>query len=296
MDYLIRQATIEEIRDIHIGWSAEQGWNPGRNDWRSFSAIDPSGFFVGVKDGKIVACVSALRIAPNHGYIGYYICKKEHRGKGYGLPLFQAGLKKLWDEGVSCIGLDGVLVQVPNYEKSGFVSYFKSIRHLFVKNESHPLTAEEQSHIVNAKDKEHGEERLRDILALQQSIQTITYESYYRALFQDEEVKALSYYSSDNEIVGFGVIRPAMEGYRVGPLYANDAEVARVLFKALVGDLLLGSKVIMEIALDSTSALGVAESFDMTTLGAGCMHMYTQPPPPSDLSRVFALQSWTIGP
>eukprot|EP01040_Poterioochromonas_malhamensis_P010296 gene10298-11198_t len=127
-----------------------------------------------------------------------------------------ATISKLWDEGVSCIGLDGVLVQVPNYEKSGFVSYFKSIRHLFVKNESHPLTAEEQSHIVNAKDKEHGEERLRDILALQQSIQTITYESYYRALFQDEEVKALSYYSSDNEIVGFGVIRPAMEGYRWG--------------------------------------------------------------------------------
>ncbi len=292
MDYLIRQATIEEIRDTHLGLSALQGWNPGRNDWRSFSAIDPSGFFVGVKDGEIVACISALRVGPNHGYIGYYICKKEHRGKGYGLPLFQAGLKKLWDEGVSCIGLDGILAQVPNYEKSGFVSYFKSIRHLFVKSECHPLTAKEQAHIVDGKDKEHGEVRLRDILALQQSIQTITYESYYRALFQDEEVKALSYYSSDNEIVGFGVLRPAMEGYRVGPLYANDAEVARVLFKALIGDLSLESKVIMEIAKDNTSALGL----DLKPLAAVCMHMYTQPPPAYDLSRVFALQSWTIGP
>eukprot|EP01040_Poterioochromonas_malhamensis_P016918 gene16918-19322_t len=292
MKYLIRQATIEEIRDTHLGLSAEEGWNPGPNDWRSFSAIDPSGFFVGVKDGEIVACISALRVDPNHGYIGYYICKKEHRGKGYGLPLFQAGLKKLWDEGISCIGLDGILMQVPNYEKSGFVPYFESTRYLFVKSSSSPLAAEEQSRIVNAKDNELHEERLRDILALQQSIQTITYESYYRALFQDENVKALSYYSSDNEIVGFGVIRPAMEGYRLGPLYANDAEVARVLFKALVGDLSLGSKVIMEIANVNTSALGL----DLKPLAAVCMHMYTQPPPPSDLSRVFALQSWTIGP
>jgi hypothetical protein len=53
------------------------------------------------------------------------IVKPDLRGRGYGLRIWQAGMKRL---GSRVIGLDGVTTQQDNYQKSGFVLAHRNIR------------------------------------------------------------------------------------------------------------------------------------------------------------------------
>lgn len=61
----------------------------------------------------------------SYGFLGFYIVKPEFRGRGYGLKLWQAGLKYL--EGCN-VGLDGVVEQQGNYMQSGFKLAYGNIR------------------------------------------------------------------------------------------------------------------------------------------------------------------------
>ena len=43
---------------------------------------------MGKLDGKVVACILALKYSKHYGFIAVYWVKKLHRRKGYGYPLF----------------------------------------------------------------------------------------------------------------------------------------------------------------------------------------------------------------
>lgn len=64
--------------------------------------------------------MSALKYVSDHGFIGLFIVKPEHRKKGYGSKIFNHAMEYLGNRN---IGLDGVLKQVHYYEKNGFKSY-----------------------------------------------------------------------------------------------------------------------------------------------------------------------------
>ena len=89
-----------------IGLAAAEGWNPGVHDAATFFAADPEGFLVGRLDGRPVGCISAVSYGGTFGFVGLYIVEPEHRGKGHGLALWQAGMARLVGHNV---GLDGVL-------------------------------------------------------------------------------------------------------------------------------------------------------------------------------------------
>src|SRR5438045_764066 len=67
--------------------------------------------------GGPVAPISCVRYGDDFGFVGQYIVAPEHRGRGFGLRIWTAGLARL---GGRNVGLDGVLDQVPNYDRSGF--------------------------------------------------------------------------------------------------------------------------------------------------------------------------------
>ena len=110
---------------LALDWAAAEGWNPGHDDARSFYAADPDGFLLGEFDGRPVGSVSAVRYGPAFGFLGLYIVKAEHRGRGFGLELWRAALDHLGDR---VVGLDGVAAQEDNYRQSGFKLAFRNIR------------------------------------------------------------------------------------------------------------------------------------------------------------------------
>ena len=120
--------TAIQSDQLHLfsDWAASEGWNPGLNDIALYHAIDPNGFFVSEVEGEPVAILSTVKYSPTFGFLGFYIVKPEYRGQGYGLNIWQHSLQYL--EG-TCIGLDGVVEQQVNYQKSGFTLAYRNIRY-----------------------------------------------------------------------------------------------------------------------------------------------------------------------
>src|SRR5262245_8017660 len=114
--FRVRVISRDEV-GLFFDWADREGWNPGRFDGVCFHDADPGAMLVGELHGQPVATISCVRYGETFGFVGQYIVKPEFRGRGLGLRLWTAGLARL---GGRNVGLDGVLDQVMNYDKSGF--------------------------------------------------------------------------------------------------------------------------------------------------------------------------------
>src|SRR5687768_5578121 len=94
MPYQIRRMTRQEIATA-IDAAAAEGWNPGLHDATCFYAADPDGFLMGLLDDVPIATISVVKYGALFGFLGLYIVHPAHRGKGYGLELWNAGLAYL---------------------------------------------------------------------------------------------------------------------------------------------------------------------------------------------------------
>ncbi len=113
MDTLVVRRMTEDELGLALDWAAEEGWNPGLFNSASFIAADPDGFFLGECDGEPIGSVSAVRYGERFGFLGLYIVKPQHRGRGFGLKLWRAAMEHFGDR---IIGLDGVVAQQHNYK------------------------------------------------------------------------------------------------------------------------------------------------------------------------------------
>lgn len=73
-----------------------------------------------------MATVSVVKYGDSFGFLGLYMVKPEYRGKGYGIQIWNTGLAYLKGR---TIGLDGVVAQQDNYQKSGFTLAYRNIRY-----------------------------------------------------------------------------------------------------------------------------------------------------------------------
>jgi hypothetical protein len=121
---VLRRMTEADLA-LALEWAAAESCNSGLHDAHCFYAADPEGFFLAELDGVLIGCVSAVRYAAGFGFLGLYIVKAEHRGRGSGLELWRTALDHLGDR---VIGLDEVVAQQENYRKSGFRLAFRNIR------------------------------------------------------------------------------------------------------------------------------------------------------------------------
>jgi GNAT superfamily N-acetyltransferase len=133
--YVIRRMKRPELDDT-LKQAAAEGWNPGLSDAEAFWRADEDGFFVGelTANGaaQTAATISAVRYeadgqGPDFGFVGLYIVRKELRGRGLGLRLWNEALASLDD--APTIGLDSVLAQLDTYAKDGFALARRSVRY-----------------------------------------------------------------------------------------------------------------------------------------------------------------------
>ncbi|HEY9567757.1 MAG TPA: GNAT family N-acetyltransferase, partial [Thalassobaculum sp.] len=117
--------TAAEV-ELAVEWAAREGWDPGVDDAACFRAADAGGFLMAFADGEPVASISVVNYGPGFGFLGFYICRPDRRGRGIGYRLWQAGMARHGDR---VVGLDGVVEQQDNYRKSGFELAYRNIRH-----------------------------------------------------------------------------------------------------------------------------------------------------------------------
>jgi GNAT superfamily N-acetyltransferase len=276
-DFIVRNMSAGEV-ELPVEWAALEGWNPGLHDASCFWAADPDGFFIGEWRGEPVACLSAVAYDEGFGFIGLYIVKPAFRGRGFGMRIWQHGMDYLRNRNV---GLDSVLAQQENYRKSGFQLAHRNIRFQGVAQGA------ARSDISNASD-----------LPFEQLVE------YDRQCFPAVRARFLAAWIGqpdavaltairDDRVAGYGVLRRCRTGCKIGPLFADNDQIASNLFDGLAARM-PGGVIVLDVPETNPAAVALAKRHGMTS-AFETARMYTQEPPAIPVGRVFGVTSFELG-
>ncbi len=275
------QPMKREDVEIAIAWATAEGWNPGHHDAECFYTADPTGFLKGVLGNETIATISAVKYGSDFGFIGFYIVKPEYRGQGYGIQLWNAALQTLSGRN---IGLDGVLAQQQNYQRSGFHLAYRNIRYEGMGG---------------------GESAENPAIVPLANLPFATIASYDQLFFPSDRSQFLQcwlYQPSssalgilhNHQLAGYGVIRACHHGYKIGPLFADQPYLAEALFLALKAQATAKAPIYLDVPELNTDAIKLVEKYAMKTVFETA-RMYTQTCPDLPYDRLFGVTTFELG-
>lgn len=285
----VRPMTRDEL-DTLVEWAALEEWNPGLDDADAFWAADPHGFVAAVHEGELVGGGSIVTHGPHYGFMGFFIMRPEFRGQGLGRQLWFTRrdllLGRLAPE--AGIEMDGVFAMEPFYAAGGFVTQHRDLR--FAGVAGAPAEAVEGVDGVTVVD-------LADV-----AFEVV--EAYDRAHFAGERPAFLRAWLDrpgghavgvveGGRCRGYTVIRPARVGYRIGPLFADDAVVAEALF-AEATTRVTGAEVFLDVPERNAAALALAARHGMVEV-FGCARMTHGPVPDLPWDEIFGVTTYELG-
>ena len=275
----IRTMRPDEI-PIAVEWAAAEGWNPGLTDSACFATVDSDGFLVGELDGAPVATVSCINYDARFAFLGFYIVRRDVRGRGYGLRIWNAAMSHA---GARVIGLDGVVGQQENYEKSGFALAYANVRY---SGTVAAPTAPSASVIP-----------LSDV-------PFAAVEAYDRTVFPAPRAAFLRAWIGspghlgralvrDGRLAAWGVIRPCRTGFKIGPLVADGRNTAEVVLAALLAGA-GGGEIFLDVPSINRDAVALAQDLKLAPVFETA-RMYTGVIPTLRLERLFGVTSFELG-
>lgn len=263
---------------LALEWAAAEGWNPGLADAAAFGAMDDQGFWLAEIDGVPAATISVVNYDAHFAFLGFYIVRPELRGRGIGWKLWQAGLAHA---GTRTIGLDGVVAQQANYASQGFRFAYRNIRF---------------------SGKAGGAAGAEAVDLLQVPFEMI--EASDAAIFPAPRVAFLKAWLGtaghvgravlrEGRLAGWGVVRPARHGWKIGPLVAEDAAVAEAVYGALSTAAGEGD-IVLDVPEPNAAAVTLARRHGLNPVFETA-RMYTGPVRPIELERLYGLTSFELG-
>lgn len=280
MNYKIRRATRKEV-DIMVDWARKEGWNPGLYDADCFYRQDPKGFFVGLLNKELVATVSAVRYDKTYCFIGFYIVKPKFRGKGYGMKIFQ----KVWDYlGEKNKGGDGVLENLKMYARVGL-----KLVHLNARYQGQGTGTKKLGlNIVKLQDVS-----FKKIARYDDKVFGFNRHTFLKYWINQPEGFAYGYVK-DGKILGYGVLRKCYEGYKIGPLFADNSSAANELFDSLIGSVGKKDKVFFDIPEVNKDAYAIVKKHIMKKVFA-TGRIYTKGQPNFPLNKWYGVTTFELG-
>ncbi len=279
-NYLIRPMIRSEV-DFAIQLAAQEGWNPGLHDAECFYQSDPQGFLIGLLNEQPIGCISAVTYPGNFGFLGFYIVVPEYRGQGYGIQLWNTALNYLKERN---IGLDGVLAQQANYQRSGFQLAYRNIRYS-------GIIAGEQTDAARMIDLRQLP--FADLCAYDRQLFPADRQRFLKAWLQMPDAKGIALLENQ-AIAGYGVIRQCQQGYKIGPLFANSPLLAEALLLNLASYLAPDSSLYLDVPAINPAAVALAERYHLQPVFETA-RMYTQFQPPVESDRIFGVTSFELG-
>jgi hypothetical protein len=98
----------------------------------------------------------------------------------------------------------------------------------------------------------------------------------------------------EGAIGGYGVIRPLRDGFKVGPLFADDASCAEALFHALAMRVPAGSRIALDVPEPNAAGIALAERHGLS-LVFETARMYAGPAPKLPLAKLFGVTTFELG-
>ncbi|GAB0101376.1 GNAT family N-acetyltransferase [Nocardia sp. JMUB6875] len=277
-DLVIARATPAEWATV-VGWAAAEGWNPGARDVTAFFAQDPDGFFLGRVNGEPATAVSVVNYGDEFAFLGFYLVRKDLRGRGFGLATWEAGMKHAGDR---VVGLDGVPDQQDNYRRSGFELAYNSARFTGVPRLPLPdntVTALSPTDfaVLHPYDSAcHPADRPDFLTAW---LNEPGHRTFARIV--------------DGTVTGYTTLRPARDSLRVGPLFADTPADGRQLLAALAAHA-AGMPLAVDVPLNNEAAVRLMEEAGLKP-SFETARMYTGPVREYRADRIFGVTTLELG-
>ena len=278
MTLRIAPMTLDDLR-IAVDWAAAEGWNPGQEDAEAFHAVDPDGFLMGWLGDIPVTAISVVRHSDRFGFLGFYLCHPDHRGKGYGMATWKAGMAHLGDR---VVGLDGVPAQEANYKKSGFERVHYTQRY------AGQVTGKAQPNcrLATAAD-------LPKLLQMDRDISGTDRSTYLSSWFSQTRSRHTLVYEASSQILGCATIRACRTGHKIGPVFAETAETARSLIEASVA-CAKAQEIMIDIPDPNSISVDLAHSLELVETFS-CARMYKGRALARSVENVFAEATFELG-
>ncbi len=262
-------------------WAQAERWDLGKDDARHFFAVDPQGFFLGDIEQQAVAAISVANFDSHYAHLGHYLVDPAWRGKGLGLQLWQAATEHA---GERCIGLDGMPEQVKNYQRSGFVTHYRTLR---ISGQPQRRPEFETAHLpVDARTLARLIEWDRTIVGYSRShLLSNWFSGPGRWGFCSQDERGI------NGMIG---IRQSDAGYRIGPLHAANSTVMTGLLGAALSVIPQTGCVMLDVPDFAEDMVQLCEDLGLQVL-FHTYRMYRGTPPESDPGQIKALASLELG-
>ncbi len=270
--------------DTLVDWAAQEGWNPGLNDAEVFWATDPEGFIAAELNGELAGGGSIVSYAGRYGFMGFFIVRKDLRGKGLGNQLWHARKQRLIErlDDPAVIGMDGVFDMQHYYAKGGFEFVGRELRH-----EGIGQAAALQADVVE--------------LASVPFEQVDEYDQQHfpapRTQFLQQWIARPGGHAvaviRKAGLVGYAVMRPCRVGYKIGPLFADDPGIADKLFTTLSGRA-SGEPIFLDTPENNPEAVQLAQRHHMQEV-FGCAKMILGKKPLLPDHQIFGVTTFELG-
>ncbi len=273
----------EGVRTL-VSWAQAEGWNPGEHDADVFYATDPDGFYGCYADGELVAGGSVVAYGKQFGFMGLFIVRPEYRRNGIGRGLwFQRRnlLLSRLDRGAA-IGMDGVINMKSFYEKGGFREAFREQRYQVLGR-----ACDVDANVTAIKPEHHSQ-----VLAYDRYCFGFDRRAFMQQWLTQPEALTLQYRKA-GEVVGLAVMRKAVVGYKVGPLFADSMAIAGALYAACL-HAAIGENVTMDVPLTNHQAKALVEEYAAVPVFE-CARMYYGSAPPLPLHKVYGITTLELG-
>jgi GNAT superfamily N-acetyltransferase len=275
----VRTMRPDEI-PLAVEWAAAEGWNPGLADAACFAVPDREGFFIGEIDGEPAATISVVNYGASFAFLGFYIVRPDLRGRGIGLRIWQDAIAHA---GARVIGLDGVVAQQANYRKSGFVLAYANIRYGGIV----AATAAPNVDVVAL-----GDVPFAMVEAYDATVFPAPRPTFLRAWI-DTPGHLGRALIRDGGLAAWGVIRPCLRGWKIGPLAADNRASAEAVLSALIGSM-GGGEIFLDVPAINRDAVALAQDLGLAPVFETA-RMYTGEIPQLRLERVFGVTTFELG-
>jgi len=184
------------------------------------------------------------------------------------------------------IGLDGVLAQQENYKKFGFQFSYLDTRYEGMGTGHGSVAC--HGDIVDL-----SNIPFEVLLAYDQSCFPCDRTPFLRCWIHQPDSLALGALQH-GKLAGYGVIRPARNGYKIGPLFADDSSQAEALLIALTSRVASGAPIGLDVAKINPAAVALAQKHGMKPVFETA-RMYTQARPDLAYDHLFGVTTLELG-
>jgi hypothetical protein len=179
------------------------------------------------------------------------------------------------------VGLDAVVAQVSNYEKSGFKTAYRDVRYQGIGGGTAAAGLTNLTELPFA-----------EIAAYDSAVFGAPRHSFLACWLRQPGYRGVGM-MRDRRLRGYGVIRPAHTGFRIGPLFADEEAIAETIFQALAAE--VGEVPIFIDVPEVNRAVGALVQRHKMTPMFECVRMYNKKVPETPITKIYGVTSFELG-